>query len=346
MEEVIVGNGRIGGDNPIYLIAEVGTTHLGDLDKALALVDMAAASGVDAVKFQMIDPDQDSDSSVEYAFESLGQSYSANMAKMFEQLHFEEEAWRTIAERARQNDIAFFATVDYFDAVKLSLDLGVPALKVGAWDSTYVPLIEQVAQTGLPTFVDLGPTSAEEVKTYVEIHSAAGGGPLLFFHDYHTSDAAQFNLRAIEALREDMTFPVGYSSPGRDDDIDFVAIGLGADFLEKRLILSRADHAYHADQSMEPEELAAWVKRIRRAHSALGRKAIVPSDTDLADAAKYYRSACTLTDIRAGDILSIENVAGKRPGTGLPTSRLSEIWGRRAARDLPVNTLLGWGDIA
>lgn len=346
MPHVAIGRKSIGFDHSIYLIAEVGTTHLGSLRKALALVDEAAASGMDAVKFQMVDPLQDSDMTVEYAFQSLGKNYSANMSDMFKKLQFEPDEWRQIARRADEKGITFFATVDYFEAIDLSLDLGVKALKLGAWDSTYSPLIARVARTGLPTFVDLGPTSDEEVQSYLSLHESVGGGPLLFFHDYHTSNVAEFNLRAITALQQRLQWPVGYSSPGRDDDIDFVAIGLGARFLEKRLILSRGDHAYHADQSLEPGELRDWVRRIRRADAALGRTAIVPSSADLADARKYYRSVCSLVPIKAGEVLTMKNVAGKRPGTGLPTSRLADIWGRKAAQDLPANKLLEESDFA
>jgi sialic acid synthase SpsE len=97
---------------------------------------------------------------------------------------------------------------------------------------------------------------------------------------------------------------------------------------------------------MEPAELSRWVARMRRADAALGTARIVPSAADRADALKYYRSVCTLRPVRAGEELTIDNVAGKRPGTGMPTMLLDQVWGRRAVRDLVANTLLREGDFA
>ena len=116
--------------------------------------------------------------------------------------------------------------------------------------------------------------------------------------------------------------------------------------LEKRLILSRSDFAFHAHESLEPDELKSWVDRIRHVERALGRAVIEPSDNDRAGSLKYYRSICTLTPVRAGETLSEANVGAKRPGTGLPTAMLGEVWGRRAIRDLAVDTLLAREDFS
>ncbi|SDH15059.1 N-acetylneuraminate synthase family protein [Roseospirillum parvum] len=341
---LVIGDRSIGPGHPCYLIVEVGTTCLGDIDHALALVEAGAAAGVDAVKFQVIDPDQISDPAVTYTYRSGGETFEANMKEMFSRLAFSEAEWQRIADHCAAHGVHFFATVDYPAGVDLLDRLGAPAHKLGAWDATYKELIEKVGATGKPTFVDLGPATEQEVAQMAQWFQEAGGSSLIFLHDYHTSEPSQMNMRAVQFLDQTYPWPVGYSSPGLDHDLDFLALGLGATCLEKRLILSRQQRAFHADESLEPDELKDWVARIRRAEASLGTVAIRPSDKDLADARKYYRSLCTLTEVKAGEAFTADNLGAKRPADGLAPARLTEFLGRRAARDLPLNTLIGETD--
>jgi sialic acid synthase SpsE len=343
---VRVGNRKIGSGERCYLIVEVGTTHLGVLEHALDMVDAAASAGVDAVKFQAIDPEQVSDPTATYTFRSGGQSFTMPMKEMFERLAFSHEQWATIAAACRDRRVDFFATVDSVDGVDMLERLGVPAHKIGAWDGTFRPLIERLGRTGKPVFCDLGPTTQEELDQLAEWFVGSGGRELLFFHDFHTSDHAQMNLRAIRYLNDNYPWPAGFSAPGRDHDLDMAALGLGAHFVEKRLILSRSDRAFHADESLEPDELKDWVRRIRNLERALGEDAIRPSAEDRRQSRDYYRSVCTLRDVRAGEVFSPDNLGGKRPGTGLPTARLREFWGRRAARNLDRDMLLTLDDFS
>lgn len=337
---VKIGSREIGPDRPCYLITEVGTTCLGNMDYALELVNAAADAGMDAVKFQVIDPEQLSDASVRYQFSAGGRKYSANMKDMFEKLHFSDDDWRRIRDACHHRGVDFFATVDYEAGVDLLDSLDVPVHKMGAWDVTFQPLVARIGATGKPLIVDLGPATAAQMADLEAWYCAAGGTAVMYLHDFHTGDRAQMNMRALTHLAETAPWPFGYSSPARDDDLDLLALGLGAQILEKRLILRRTDQAFHADESLEPAELKVWVERIRKAEAALGKAAICPSDADSSMSVQYYRSICTLEPVRKGEMFTSGNLGGKRPGNGLPTVRLPEFWGRHAARDIPVNTLL------
>jgi sialic acid synthase SpsE len=345
-EVVKIGDRLIGPGQPCYLIAEVGTTCLGQMDKAKALIRAAANAGVDAVKFQVIDPTQISDSSVTYNVMAGSSVKSVNMKSMFESLVFREEDWMEIANECEKASIQFFATVDHIAGVDLLERIDVPIHKMGAWDATYRPLIEHIARTGKPMFFDLGPATQEEFNDVVNWFRAAGGQSILFMHDFHTAVDAEMNMRAIRFLTSSLPWPAGFSSPARDDDLDVLALALGAYHIEKRLILSRSEPAFHAHESLEPQELAAWVKRIRRLEQTLGSEIIRPSARDREQSRDYYRSICTLRPVAKGEVFSVENLGGKRPGTGLPTTRLFEIWGSKATRALDVDTLISEADIA
>lgn len=341
-----LGDRKIGADAPCYLIVEVGTTCMGDIDKALALVEKAKEAGVDAIKFQVIDPQQVSDPNATYLIVHNGQEQRVNMKEMFDKLVFTEEQWKRIIDACAKVGLDFFATVDYLEGVDMLDRLGAKFHKIGAWDATYKQLIEKIGKTGKPMFADLGPTTEEQARQIVDWYMAAGGSAVLFMHDFHTTDDTQMNMRAVNKLNEMFPWPAGFSSPAHDHDLDVAALALGSAYLEKRLILSRSDFAFHAHESLEPDELAAWVKRIRHVERALGAAVIMPSDKDVAGSREYYRSVCALRDIQPGEPLTEENVGAKRPGTGMPTSRLEEVWGKKAAAFIAADTLLKEGDLA
>jgi len=343
-EIITIGEKLIGPGQPCFLIVEVGTTHLGDLNNALKLVEVCAEAGVNAVKFQVIDPDQLSDTTVEYSYSSGGKQYSANMKEMFSILQFSPDEWRQIRDACHERGLMFFSTVDYAFGVDIMEALDVPVHKMGAWDVTYRPLVEKIGRTGKSLFVDLGPCTEVEADDLVRWFRDAGGNAVLFLHDFHTQKETQMNMKAISYLAKKYPWPAGFSSPGRDDDLDLLALGMGAHYIEKRLTLSRALKAFHADESLEPPELKAWVQRIRRAESALGQEAVIPSDDDARMSKSYYRSICTMAPVVKGELLTAQNLDGKRPGTGIPTTELSIYIGKRATRDLPVNHLLAQGD--
>jgi sialic acid synthase SpsE len=340
MKKVKIGTKSIGHEEPCYLIAEVGTTCMGNLDTALQLLVAAKDAGVDAVKFQVIDPSQLSDDTVTYPVTVNGKVTNVSMSDMFHKLIFDEQSWKKIAEEARHLGIDFFATVDYLEGVDLLERIGVDVHKIGAWDATFKPLIEHIGKTGKPMFADLGPTTTEEADNIVKWYIEAGGTAVLFMHDFHTQEDMQMNLKTITHLNMRYPWPAGFSSPALDHDIDIAALALGATYLEKRLILSRSELAFHTHESCEPSELKSWVERIRHIERALGKSEITPSEKDLEGKLKYYRSICTLEPIRAGEIFTSQNLGAKRPGSGIETARLAEFWGQKAAHDLPINKLL------
>lgn len=345
--QVKIGSRLIGRDQPCFLIAEVGTTCLGDLDNALALVDIAARSGMDAVKFQLIDPDQLSDVDVEYPIIVGDRRKMVNMKQMFARLSFSDTEWRAIRDACHRHGLEFFATVDHLTGVDRLEALGVSVHKMGAWDATYRPLFEKMARTGKPMFMDLGPATEEEVVQMVSWFRNSGGQTMLFMHDFHTQDQRQMNMRAIRRIADMFPeWPAGFSSPGLDDTLDIIAVSLEAAFIEKRLILSRDMEAFHAHESLEPTEMAEWVGRIRHVERALGSNAIIPSQVDREQSRDHYRSVCTMRQIRKGERFTPENLDAKRPGTGLSPGLLPAIWGRCASRDIAPDTLISEGDIA
>ena len=223
--------------------------------------------------------------------------------------------------------------------------MGIAAHKIGAWDTTYKSLIERIGRTEKPMLVDLGPTTQEELEDLSDWYYSSGGTAIIFLHDFHTSEFAEMNMRALRYLRKSQTHPVGFSSPNRNNDLDILCLGLGADVIEKRLILDRNIEAFHAHESLEPGEFSNWVSRIRCMESALGSEAIIPSKKDRENSRDYYRSICTCEDLSAGDRFSEKNINCRRPGTGIAAAEFQRLIGRKAKRSIRANTVVSWDDI-
>jgi sialic acid synthase SpsE len=340
-----IGGNQIGGGAPCFLAAEVGTTCNGNMKMALELVDAAAAAGLDSIKFQTINPDQLSDKSVTFRYKTKDGWAEENMYNMFKGLVFTQEEWQEIAGYTRSKGLVFFSTVDYYEGVDILEACDAPVHKNGAWDVTYEPLIIKMAQTRKPLMLDLGPATLAHVARYIDLAKQHGTGEVILFHDFHTDVPAEMNMRNIPTLRDAFGVPVGFSAPGRQDDLDMLAIALGADAIEKRMTLDRTASGHYHAISLEPDEMTQWVARIRAAEQALGSRDVRPSQADADGAVRYFRSICTTRPVRRGEVFSRKNLDGKRPGTGIPTSYLAYFWGRPARTDLPVDTLLTWKDV-
>lgn len=300
---------------------------------------------MDAVKFQLIDPTQVTDRSATYPVVVRGRTLHLNMREMFEKLRFSPKQWHELADVCRQHKIDFLATVDYLEGVDLLEEIGVAAHKIGAWDITYRQLIEKIGRTGKPMFADLGPAYWEDILKAVAWYQRAGGNAVLFMHDFHTQDDREMNLRAIRRLDAELPWPAGWSSPARDDDLDLAALALGAAYIEKRLILSRDEWVFHAHESLEPEELSAWVGRLRHVERALGQQLVLPSNRDLELSRLYFRSLFTVRNLPAGHRLTAADLEAKRPGTGLWPDQLEILVGRTLAHALPAESMLALEDL-
>jgi sialic acid synthase SpsE len=343
---ISLGSKDVGGENPCFLAAEAGTTCNGNLSMAKELVDLAADAGFDAIKFQTIGPDANlSDKTVVYHYRTVEGWAEENMYEMFKGLVFQTTEWQEIARYTRAKGLIFFSTADYLDGVDILEACDVPIHKSGSWDVTYEPLIIKMAKTGKPLMLDLGPATLADIVRYLEVSRQHGSGAVILMHDFHTDMPAQMNMRNIPYLQEMFALPVGFSAPGRQDDLDIVAVALGADLIEKRITLSRRTPGHHHALSIEPSELKPWVERIRLAEASLGSREVRPSAADTTDAQKYFRSICTLRPVRRGEPYTPENLDGKRPGNGIPTKHLNQFWGRSAPVDLDADTLLTWKDL-
>ena len=253
-----IGAHQIGAGHPLFVIAEVGLNHGGSVDRALSLVDAAAAAGVPAVKLQTLT-----------AAELVAPSPTRDFFAPFE---LDEAAHRTIAARARAHGLALIATPLSLGAVDLLERVGVDAYKIASGDITFTALIERCAATGKPLILSTGVSTLEETLRVVDFARGARASSLAVLHcvSSYPVPAGSENLKAIATLAAALPVPVGLSDHAGDTSAVPVAVALGASLYERHIILAEDDPAIDAPVSSTPEQFARLIRAAARAAESLG----------------------------------------------------------------------------
>lgn len=331
-------------DGPVFLVAETGTTSNGDMPTTLRLIDAVADAGMDAIKFQMINPEAFmSDRSVTYSYDwGNGQRAEENMFEMLQKLRFRDDEWHRISEHCRTHNLPLFATVDYLEGMKVAVSTGMVAIKIGSWDIRAIPLLRAAAATGKPLVLDLGPAHLSEIDRALEVIAEEKNNQVILLHCTHSQTDDEVNLRSVPYLANTFGFPVGYSADTRDDVPDLVAVGLGACMIEKRATLDAGFFGHHHNKALEPAELKEWVKKIRRAETQRGDYRVKPSREDLRLRTPFFVSLTAAREIAEGETIQKSDLVCKRPGTGLHPDLVHVIAGRTARRRISVDQQLSW----
>jgi len=339
----LIGNRSVGFGAGVFVIAEGGVNHNGDLTKAKKMVEVALESGADAVKFQSFTSEQLVTASAAKAdYQLRGTPGNETQLEMLKRLELSSAAQRELRDYCRERGMLFLSTPFDEASVDLLQELEVPAYKISSGDLTNLPLIDYVARKGKPLILSTGMADLDEVNEAVRTARQAGSADLILLHcvSNYPANPADVNLRAMKAMEEAFEVPVGYSDHTEQFEIALAAVALGACVIEKHFTLDRNLPGPDHRASLEPAELRAMVAAIRKVESALGhgRKIPAASEGDIALVAR--RSLTAAADIRAGTRISREEISLRRPGSGLKPAQLDLLIGRVARVDIPAGTLL------
>jgi N-acetylneuraminate synthase/N,N'-diacetyllegionaminate synthase len=329
VETITIGNHLLGGESP-FVIAEAGVNHDGDVAKAHALIEVAAQAGAASVKFQTFEAKSlvaESASAAPYQQRATG---SASQAELLQALSLPREAWRELSDHAHELGLLFLSTPFDLASADLLLELGVPALKVPSGELTNLAFIRRLAGVGVPLLISTGMGSLDEVGAALDAASAAPGRALFHCVSAYPAPFEDCNLLAIPAMAEAFGFPVGWSDHTKGSTAAIAAAALGARIFEKHFTLDATapgpDHA----ASLEPEELAGYIRDIDDAVRMLGdgRKRRMPSE--LENAPLVRRSWHAARDLPAGHVLTEGDVVALRPETGISVA--IDVAGRTTTR--------------
>jgi N-acetylneuraminate synthase len=347
---IIIGKRKIGAGEMPFIIAEMSGNHNQSLERALEIVEAVAKSGAHALKIQTYTPDTmtlDLDER-EFHISDPGSLWvGKSLYKLYGQAYTPWEWHKPIFDRARELGIVAFSTPFDSTAVDLLESLDVPCYKIASFENTDLPLIRRVAATGKPLIISTGMASVAELDDAVRVAREAGCKDLILLKCTSTypATADNTNILTIPHMRELFGCEVGLSDHTMGVGVSVASISLGATVIEKHFTLNRADGGVDSTFSMEPAEMAQLVVETERAWQALGQVSYGATEAEKKSIV-FRRSLYVVQDLKAGDVLTTENVRAIRPGLGLPTKHLEVVLGKTVKQDVKRGTALGWSLLA
>ncbi|HUE85069.1 MAG TPA: N-acetylneuraminate synthase, partial [Vicinamibacterales bacterium] len=323
--ELEIAGRRIGEGHPCFVIAEAGVNHNGRLDLALELVDAAAAAGADAIKFQtfsaetLVSPDAPQFPYVE------GGEGATSQFEMLRRLELPRADHEPIRRRAEARGLVFLSTPFHESDADWLNSFGIPAFKIPSGEVTNLPYLRHIAAMGKPVILSTGMCTLGEVDLAIAAMGEAGARELVILHcvsDY-PADPADINLRAMETLQRAFGVPVGYSDHTVGIDVALAAAALGANLIEKHLTLDRSLPGPDHRASTDPSEFGRMTHGIHAITAALGDGIKRPTPSELKTRVCVRKSLVAARDIAAGETLSEDVVAVRRPGDGLAPDMLA-----------------------
>jgi N-acetylneuraminate synthase len=335
---------KIGPDFEPYVICELSGNHNGSLERALAMVDAAAATGCDAIKLQTYTADTLTLACDGPGFRiEEGPWAGRTLHDLYQEAYTPYEWHGALFERARRNGFAILSTPFDATAVELLEGLGAPAYKIASFEAVDLPLIAQAARCGKPLIISTGLASLDEMAEALETAQAAGapGVGLLHCVSAYPAPIEEANVRTVPDLARRFGVVTGLSDHTPGTAASVAAVALGAAVIEKHFTLRRADGGPDAAFSLEPEEFASLVRDCKDAWRALGAARYDALGSERA-AAGHRRSLYVSVDVKVGELLTEKNVRSVRPGYGLAPKHLPDVLGKRAARPLKFGEPLDW----
>lgn len=345
-EEFKIADRLIGRNHAPLLIAEMSGNHNQSLERALQIVEAAAKSGAHALKIQTYTPDTmtlDLDEREFHISDPNSLWAGTSLYKLYGEAYTPWEWHKPIFDRARELGVIPFSTPFDDTAVDFLESLDVPCYKIASFENTDLPLIRRVAATGKPLIISTGMATVAELDETVRAAREAGCKDLILLKCTSTypATAENTNILTIPHLRELFGCEVGLSDHTMGVGVSVASVALGASIIEKHFTLKRADGGVDSTFSMEPAEMAQLVVETERAWQALGQVSYGPTEAEKKSIV-FRRSLYVVQDLKAGDVLTKDNVRATRPGLGLPPKYLEVVLGKVVKRDVKRGTALGW----
>lgn len=334
----------IGPEFEPFVICELSGNHNGSLERALTMIDAAAATGADAIKLQTYTADTITMAVDRPEFRISGGLWDGrSLHELYDEAHTPYEWHHALFERARQRGVILFSTPFDQSAIELLERLGAPAYKIASFEVTDLPLIGAVAACRKPMIISTGLANEQEIAQALEAAYAGGASQVALLHciSAYPAPMEEANVRTVPLLAERFETVVGLSDHTHGVAASVASVALGGAIVEKHFTLARADGGPDAAFSLEPHEFTELVTNCKQAWRALGQAGFDLKGSEAGNIV-YRRSIYVSRDIEAGEALSLDNIRTIRPGHGLEPRHLPELIGRRAARGLKRGEPLAW----
>lgn len=327
----------------VFVIAEAGVNHNGDMKIAKQLIDAASVAGADAVKFQTFKAEKivcKNAKKAGYQLETTDQSET--QFDMLKKLELTEQMHNELIEYCNKKKIMFLSTPFDLESIKLLSKLGMQIFKIPSGEITNLPYLREIARQQKKVILSTGMSSMEEVKAAVAVLKENGAEDITLLHcnTQYPTPVQDVNLLAMVKMREELGIPVGYSDHTQGTEIPIAAAALGAAVIEKHFTLDKNMEGPDHKASLEPDELRQMVEGIRRVEFALGDGIKQMSESEKTNAVIARKSIVAAMNIKKGEIFTEANLTTKRPGNGISPMRWDEFMGIVADKDYEADEMI------
>ncbi|MCD4762104.1 N-acetylneuraminate synthase family protein [bacterium] len=350
MKNMKIGKMKIGKNKPVAVIAEIADSHNGRLGTAKKMVDEIKKAGGRIAKFQIHLPD------IEMVPGSINM-WDGPLYDILKKNLFTPEMHKKIMNYCDKVGIEYICTPFCPDAVDILNKMGVKAFKTGSGELTNLPMQRKIAKicshSGKVAIVSTGMSNWKEIFETVEVYKDEGAKDLLLLmnctSEYPPGDYSQINLGRIKKMENEFNVLVGQSDHTVDNYTAFASVAMGARIIEKHFTLNRKQSGPDHKISLEPDMFKDLIDGVKKIEVSLGNKKNITNEEKIIRNWAYH-SVVVKKDIREGEILTINNLIPKRPGTGIEAKYLDKkyshkLLGKKANKNLQKNTILKWKDI-
>ena len=328
----------------VFIIAEAGVNHNGDINLAKKLIDVAVEAGVDAVKFQTWKTEllvTKEANQAEYQTENTG--INESQFDMLKRLELSYDEFRELKNYCDIKNIMFLSTPDEFESANFLCELQ-EIFKIGSGEITNLPYLRHIGKLNKKVILSTGMADIGEIEDALDVLVAAGTNKkniiVLHANTMYPTPMEDVNLRAMQTIGNTFDVHYGYSDHTLGIEVDIAAVAMGATVIEKHFTLDKTMEGPDHKASLEPDELKAMVKAIRNIELALGSSVKKPSKSEKPNMQVARKSIVANCTIKKGERFSEDNLAIKRPGNGISPMRWDEIVGTVSQKDYEVDELI------
>ena len=329
----------------IFIIAEAGVNHNGDLQTAIEMIKVAKNSGADAIKFQTFNAKSlATKKAIQADYQVKNSGIKESQFDMLKRLELKREHHQQIKDYCDKNEIIFMSSpfdvesVIFLDQIKMNI------FKIPSGEITNKPILQCIAKLNKPTILSTGMSNDDEIKNAIEVFvdNKFDLQNLTLLHattDY-PANPVETNMLCIKTMKEKFNLRVGYSDHTESDLCSTIALSLGASVFEKHFTLDKKMPGPDHKASLEPKELKNYIENIHETNTILGNGIKAPSETEAKNIEIVRKSIVAKTVINIGDKFNSNNITTKRPGNGISPMEIEMVLGKTAKKKFEVDDLI------
>lgn len=338
--------------NKIIIIAEAGVNHNGDINTAKRLIDVAAKSGVDYVKFQTFRADRLVSPSAQKAKYQIENDISKDDSQlnMLKKLELSDTDHKELISYCKSKKIKFFSTAFDEEGISYLSTLNFDMFKIPSGELTNLPYLRAIAKTGLPVILSTGMANLEEIEKSINVLISNGTKKnqitVLHCNTEYPTPMKDVNLKAMLTIKEKLGVAIGYSDHTLGIEVPIAAVAMGAEIIEKHFTLDRNLKGPDHKASLEPNELKEMVNSIRNIEKAISGNGVKEASSSEKKNINIARKSIHLSrDLKLGSVITEKDIIPLRPGDGICTMNWEKIIGKTVNTDIKKFTKLTWEDI-